>query len=160
VLVLGVVYYPVIRNIRFTLHEVQVELAEREVQELRAFILTYAEPGEIILAPPFYAFATETIVAAEVAENYIWNIKYSTEQFYNRPEDGTAKMQELAALLRERKAKVVLLDLAQTGSVPEVREAIAEHYRLAEEEPYLTRNTRLGLYIPKDVEPHHIPLTR
>ncbi|CAN5209062.1 hypothetical protein BH09SUM1_BH09SUM1_07820 [soil metagenome] len=157
---IGAAIYPSAVNIGRTLNEEQTELSERRVMELRALIETYAEPGDTILAPPFYAFLTKTKVAAELAENYIWQIKWMDEQFHGTPADGTAKMQELAALLREGKAKVVLLDTRQTGTVPEIRDALKARYVLAEPKPYLTRNVELLIYVPNDVTPHHPPLSQ
>ncbi|MBI1293157.1 hypothetical protein GC173_18275 [bacterium] len=163
-LVIALPWLPAWYNIRATLHEVQSELPETEVLHLKLFIEEYAKPGDTILAPPFYAWLTGTNVAGEIAENYIWNIKYMNESFdaqvYGKPlGEGAAKMEEVAALLREQKAKVVLLDLAQTGTVPAIKEAIAEFYQLAEDQPYRTRNTSLGLYIPKGVAKSHLPLS-
>lgn len=152
------VYLPAIPNIQATLHERQTELPERDVLAIQTFIEHYAAPGDTILAPPFYAFLTRTNVAAELAENYIWQIKWMNETFDGEPGDGVAKMEELAELLRRREAKVVLLDLGQTGGVPAVREAIEKHYQLAEPEVLHTRNTRLGLYIPMGQPVTHVPL--
>lgn len=158
VLVIGVAVWPAISNLGYTFREEQVELPEREVQILRGFIETYAEPGDTILAPPFYAYLTRTVVAGELAENYIWGIKFMNESFDKKPAEATAKMEELAGMLRRKEVKVVLLDMAQTGRVPAIAAAIEEAYQPAEPQPFTTRNTKLGLYIPKGPEPHHAPL--
>lgn len=157
-------WLPASQNIRATLHEVQSELPETEVMRLRLFIEHYAKPGDTILAPPFYAWLTGTNVAGEIAENYIWNIKFLNESFdaqmYGKPTgEGVEKMNEVASLLREQKVAVVLLDMAQTGQVPAIKAAIAEHYQAAEEQPFRTRNTTLMLYIPKSVRRSHLPLS-
>lgn len=157
-LLAGVVIHPLAENLGHTLREEQVELPEREALALRSFIETYAQPGDTILAPPFYAYLTRTKVAGELAENYIWNIKFMNESFDGKPAEATAKMEEIADLLRRGEVKVVLLDMGQTGRVPAIAQAIEEHYRPAEPEPFRTRNTSLGLYIPKTIEPHHPPL--
>ncbi len=159
-----IILIPACNNIRMTLNEVQTELPEDRVLEIKNFIETYAEPGEEILAPPFYAYLTGTNVTGELAENYIWNIKFMNEQFdaqnYGRETgEATAKMQEIASSIRSQKPKVVLLDTAQTGKVQIIREALDEHYQHAEVNPIIhTRNTQLELFIPKSVNPHHLPL--
>ncbi len=158
-LVLALAYMPAIPNLRATLTERQSEIPERDVLAIQTFIETYAAPGDTILAPPFYAFLTRTNVAAELAENYIWQIKWMNEEFDGVRGEGVDKMEELAEVLRRREARVVLLDMGQTGLVPVVRDAIREHYQQAEPQPIQTRNTRLGLYIPRDVEIRHFPLT-
>ncbi len=159
----GLALAPGIGNIRATLSERQAELPEREVNRLREFIETYAAPGDRILAPPFYAFATDTVVAGEIAENYIWNIKYRNELFdaemYGKETGKSAlKMDEVAALLRNREVAVVLLDMDQTGTALPIAEAIDRHYQPAEPEVVRTRNTRLGLFVPRGVPLAHRPL--
>lgn len=159
-LLLALAYMPAIPNLRATLAQQQSELPERDVLAIQTFIETYAQPGDTILAPPFYAFLTNTNVAAELAENYIWQIKWMSETFDNERGEGVEKMLELAALLHQRVPKVVLLDMAQTGQVPEVQEALRENYQRAEPEDIHTRNTRLRLYIPLDEDVRHFPLTQ
>lgn len=159
---LAVIYIPMIRNIRQTLDQQQTELPEPQVQQLRGFIENYAKEGDTILAPPFYAYLTGTKVAGELAENYIWNIKWMNESFdfqnYNIPTgEGVAKMEDVARMLRSRQVKVVLLDTGQTGKVPVIRQALEEHYQRAEPKLYRTRNTSLELLIPKDVPISHVP---
>lgn len=160
---IAVVYIPSIKNIRLTLEQRQVELPESRVLVLREFINTYADPGDTILAPPFYAFLTETNVAGEIAENYIWNIKYMNETFdaqmYGKPTgEAVEKMNEVAELLNQGEVKVVLLDTEQTGTVPAIRKALQENYQLAEDDLVATRNTTLQLWVPKGVRLRHDPL--
>lgn len=159
-----IVYLPAKTNLEFTFSEVQAELPERKALELRGFIESYAEPGDTILAPPFYAFLTKTNVAGELAENYIWQIKHLNETFdrdsYGKPTgEAVAKMEEIAGLLRARAVKVVLLDTAQTGRIGVIRDALEAQYQLAEPKRFQTRNTVLELWVPKDVRLHHVPLS-
>jgi hypothetical protein len=163
VVALGVMASPAWRNIGHTLREEQVELPERGVLAARVFIESYAQPGDVILAPPFYAFLTGTIVAGELAENYIWQIKYLNETFdmehYGAPPgEAVAKVAELVGILERREAKVVLLDMGQTGRIAPVYTAIQQHYQRAEEQPLRTRNTTLELWVPRDVPLRHPPL--
>lgn len=160
VLLLSIAVLPSLANLQLTFDRVQLELPEDDVQEIRLMVGSYAEPGDMILAPPFYAFATGTTVAGELAENYIWNIKFMNETFDRQPADGVAKMDEIAALLAAGKPKIVLLDTAQTGQVPQIYAALAAHYQLAEKEPIRTRNTRLEVWIPNGESIRHIPLSR
>lgn len=164
VLVIALAWTPAIRNIVFTLTEQQSELPERRVTEIRGLIQTYADPGDVILAPPFYAFLTGTIVAGELAENYIWQIKWMNERFdeatYGTPTgEAVEKFEEIAGMLERREVKVVLLDLGQTGQVDVIRRALEQHYQRAEERPLQTRNTRLEVWIPADERVRHWRLT-
>jgi hypothetical protein len=150
-------------HIRLTLHEHQAELPEAEALALRGFIQTYAKPGELILAPPFYAFLSGTHVAGEIAENYIWQIKYHNERFDMRTRGanaglGVRKMEEVAALLARGEAKAVLLDMNQTGRIPEIAAAIQQAYIEAEPGPVRTRNVELRLFVPRGTPLRHAPL--
>lgn len=159
-----VAFTPGVVNIRQTLSETQAELPANEVRTIEAFIRTYTKPGDTILAPPFYAWISDTRVAGELAENYIWQITWMNEAFDfaqgNRTTvgPGTLKMAEVAAQLANREIPLVLLDLNQTGTVPEIRAAIEAHYIPAEPRPLRTRNTSLGLYVPRGTELRHVPL--
>ena len=140
---------PGVENFRFTLRGQQAELPESQVRRMIDVIEAYTKPGDPILAPPFYAYVTGRTVAAELAENYLWQIKWMNESFDGVEGEGVLKMNELAAMLRRREVPLVLLDMNQTGRVPVIRDAIAAHYQPIEPQPYKTRNTQLGLYIPK-----------
>jgi hypothetical protein len=150
---LGILWLPAAKNIDLSLREIQVELPESEVLAVRMLIAAHAKPGDIILAPPFYAWLTDTIVAGELAENYLWQIKYLNEtfdarQYGNATGDGVAKMKEVGELLAERKVRFVLLDSAQTGRVPEVQDGLRRGgYVRRTEDDVKTRNTLLEVYV-------------
>jgi len=142
-----------IRHLGWTLDELQSELPERGVLRLVSLIEAYSEPGDPILAPPYYAWATDRRVAGELAENYLWQIKFYNESVLEGIEgEAVLKMREIAAMLRRREVPIVLLDLGQTGRVPFIAEAIEAYYQPLADEPFTTRNTRLGLYVPIGVE--------
>lgn len=154
IVVLAIAWLPAWKNIRATLWQVQAELPEAEVLEIRRMMQEHTRPGDMILAPPFYAFLTDTVVVGELAENYIWQIKYLNETFdaqqYGR-ETGEAvlKMDEIAMHLRRGDVSFVLLDMAQTGTVPAIQEALRTRYLPLREEPLRTRNTSLGVFVPR-----------
>ncbi|MCC5877571.1 MAG: hypothetical protein JJU11_15230 [Candidatus Sumerlaeia bacterium] len=155
VLVLVIAWIPSMRNIGYTLTQAQSELPEEQVMLIRGIIQEYAEPGDKILAPPFYAFLTDTVIAGELAENYIWQIKWMNERFdeatYGIPTDeAVEKFEEIAEMLNRREVAIVLLDMAQTGRVDVIQQALQEHYKLAENRPLRTRNTTLEVLIPAD----------
>lgn len=164
ILVFALAWAPAIRNIGYTLRHQQSELPADQVHLIRGMIQEYANPGDVILAPPFYAFLTDTVVAGELAENYIWQIKWMNERFdeatYGIPTDeAVEKFNEIAAMLENREVAIVLLDMAQTGRVDVIQQALASHYKLAENQPLRTRNTTLRVYIPNDRPITHWRLT-
>lgn len=142
-------YWPAWKNVYYTLSKQQVELGEARVRDLMGLIETYSEPGDSIVAPPFYAYVTDRRVAAELAENYLWNIKYWNNRADDEHGEGVLKMEELARMLRQRQVPIVLLDMKQTGGVPEVSRAIEAAYQPLESRLFHSRNAPLGLYVPR-----------
>jgi hypothetical protein len=129
----------------------QDELDAENVERVLGVIERYTEPGDPILAPPFYAFISGRRVAGEYAEIFLWTIKYVNERRLPDypPGEGIAKVEELASLLRAQEIPLVMLDLAQTGRLPEIREAIDAYYCPLFGEISQTLNTPLQFYVPK-----------
>ncbi len=136
-------------NVRATVTEDQSELPEEAVLEVRRLIAQHAAPGDLILAPPFYAFDTKTRVAGELAENYIWQIKYMNERRDGVEGLAVRKMEEVAHIIAERRARILLLDMAQTGLIPEIAAAANEHYMELPPGTIRTRNTTLRVMVPR-----------
>ena len=149
IVVTGAICISPAANIRMTLNQQQSELPETAMNQIRDQITTHAKPGDEILAPPFYAYATRTNVTGELAENYIWNIKYMNETFDREQGPAVAKMHEIANAIAEKKPWIILLDTAQTGRVPEIANAVRAHYQPADPAEYQSRNVRLEVWIPR-----------
>ena len=91
-------------------------------------------------------------MAAELAENYLWQIKWMNERFdmqhYGADEgEGVLKMAEVAGMLRRQEVPLVILDTVQTGRVPVIQEAIKAQYELLGE--MRSRHVPLELYVPR-----------
>jgi hypothetical protein len=67
-------------------------------------------------------------------------------------------MEEVAALLARGEAKAVLLDMNQTGRIPEIAAAIQQADIEAEPGPVRTRNVELRLFVPRGTPLRHAPL--
>lgn len=146
-------WWPAWKNVSYTLRGVQSELPEEYVHDLLAIVEEHTRPGDPILAPPFYAWATGRTVAGELAENYLWQIKWINDMVDGEEEgEGALKMREIALFLRERRVPLLLLDLNQTGRVPAIKAAVELHYEPLDPPTYRTRNTTLGLYVPRAPE--------
>lgn len=147
-----------VQQIRMVLREEIAELPEREVERVREMIEAYAQPGDMILAPPFYAYLTNTIVAGELAENYLWSIKVMNEIADGVEGEGIYKMREIAGMIRRREIPLVMLDMNLTGNAPFVRQALLQHYVPLEPGILRTRNTPLELWVPRGTAITHEPL--
>ncbi len=140
--------------IRKTLHQDSYELNERGIKEVREIIETHTKPGDAILSPPFYAFITGRRVVEEYSENYIWTIKYVNEVFINKePGEGVKKALAIADALHKNRIPLVLLDLAQTGKLAPIKNAIKKYYKplfvRGKSNIIQTLNTRIAFYVPK-----------
>jgi hypothetical protein len=138
-------------GISHVLDESQAELSHARVQEMKALIEEHTRPGDPILSPPFYARITGRVVAAELAENYLWHIKFMNESFDKIEGEGTIKMSEVAGMLRSREIPLVLLDMKMTGRVPEIAQAISIFYEPLDPPFVETRNAPLALFRPRAV---------
>ena len=154
------------------------ELPERPTLEIVRHLRNNSRPGERILAPPFYAFLADRPIWGDYSEIFIWTIKYHNdktgayralldarglearslppeesaalwEAATARPEgEGWLKVVAMAEAIEARSLPVVAIEMDQTGAVPEVMAALARHYNPLRPEPFVTRNTRLALFVP------------
>jgi len=134
------------------------ELPADQAERVFFLIDHYTRPGDPLLAPPFYAVMTRRRVAAEYSENFIWTINYRNERRDGIEGPGVAKVLELASMLRAKKIPLVLLDMDQTGRIPEIRAALDAEYHQIESRVFETRNTRLTFWIPRDKPISHLRL--
>lgn len=123
------------------------------VQQVSAWIERHSRPGDTILAPPFYAVVTGRRIWGDYSEIFIWTIKdHNDRQSGNLAGEGHTKILQMADAIRKAELPIVILELAQTGRIPEIIEALSESYRPLIVEPYPTLNTQLGIFIPKGPE--------
>ncbi|MCD6385179.1 glycosyltransferase family 39 protein [Candidatus Sumerlaeota bacterium] len=142
-----------LRFIVATLQERTFELPEDGVKKIKYYIRRYTQPGDTILSPSFYAFITQRKIIEDYSEIFIWTIKYWNERIVERrPGEGVQKVEKIADAIKKRRLPLLILDMRQTGKIPEIRRAIQEHYRPLLEEPFQTLNTPLQFYIPRESE--------
>lgn len=121
------------------------------VEQVAFWIGKYSKPGDRILAPPFYAVLTGRHLWGDYSEIFIWTIKDHNDRTANDPDgEGYRKTLAMADAIRNGEIPIVILELDQTGRLPEVMKALQKAYRPVLEEPYRTLNTRLGIFVPQD----------
>ena len=157
--------------INATLHQRTFEQSEEECQKLEYFIEQHSRPGDRILAPPFYAFATDRLLVEEYSELYLWSLKYSLERQEGKEGAGVLRVRNIAAELEQGKIPVVVADvnpgpirpgvpLSEWANPPgsslilrseEVRSAIEKHYKplLKADELFPSLNARWQVFVPK-----------
>lgn len=121
------------------------------VGQVKSWIDRHSRPGDAILAPPFYAFLTGRRLAGEYSEIFIWTINDRNDRVAGNPDgEGWSKTRELAGMIDRAELPLVIIELDQTGRLPEIMAALKKRYRMILPEPYRTLNTRLGVYVPND----------
>lgn len=128
------------------------ELATRShVAQVKQWITRNSNSDDRILAPPFYAFITQRRLWGDYSEIFIWTIKDKNDRDAQQPEgEGWSKTRAMADALARKEIPIAIIELDQTGRLPEIRAALETHYRPLIVEPYRTLNTRLGVYVPKE----------
>jgi hypothetical protein len=131
----------------------QWEMQAEDVRQVIRVIEQHTRPGDAMLTPPFYAFISGRRVAGEYAEIFLWNIKYWNERLLPEfqglpPGEGIRKVEELATLLHRGEIPLVILDLNQTGQIPEIREALEAAYE-PWGEPFRSMNTPMRFHVPR-----------
>ena len=131
------------------------ELNAEDVKRVR--FLIERQPGETILAPPYYAFISGRNLVEEHSEYFIWDIKYRLEQEVEKTTGpATLKVEAIAEALRDKAIPVVVLTMdpasgrpQQIYSIEPVREAIERNYRSLLPRPIPTLNTAIDVMVPK-----------
>lgn len=127
------------------------EFPEPGVQGVVNLIETNSSPNDRILAPPFYAFMARRALWEHFSELFIWNMKYYHDRMAVTPEgEGWRKIRAMSAALRGQHLPLVILEMGQTGRVPEVQQALYRSYRPLLDGPIYTLNTELGVFVPVD----------
>ena len=101
------------------------------------------------MSPPYYAFLAQRRIAEDYSEIFLWSLKYHNEKLDGIRGRGVETVERIARLLNEKKIAFVVLDLDQTGRIPEIREALDRNYIPVRQDELRTLNTRLMFYEPK-----------
>lgn len=121
------------------------------VERVLQWIERNSEPGDTILAPPFYAFLSGRRLWSDYSELFIWRIKDLNDRLDENPAgEGWTKTRALADAIRNRELPIVIIELGQQGQLPEITDALAASYRPLIAKPYRTLNTQLGVYVPAE----------
>lgn len=132
-----------------TLKQQTYELNEYETRKIADEIIRNAGNDGLVLSPPHYAFIAQRKIAQDYSELLLWTLKYHNERQDKVRGRGTKTVETIARLLDERKIGFVILDLAQTGRIPEIAAALNAHYQPLRGDEYRTLNARLQFYLPK-----------
>ena len=148
-MLLAVVALPGLRHSWFTLRQQTYEYSETETMRIVDRIERNSGPEDMILSPPFYAFLAKRRIAEDFSELFLWKLKYLNERVDKKPGRAVATINRIARLLEEKKLPFLVLDLDQTGRIPEIRAAVEKNYEPMLEQPINTLNTPLQFYRPK-----------
>ena len=145
------VAWPGMRHSWLTLKQYTYEYPEVETMRIVERIEHNSSPNDQILSPPFYAFMAKRRIAEDFSELFLWKLKYLNEVVDKKPGRAMATVNRIAKLLREKKLPLLVLDLDQTGQIPEIKQAVDQYYTPMLAEPIRTLNTPIQFYKPKPV---------
>jgi hypothetical protein len=145
---------PIVVFYRILLTGQTYEASEQQVQTVTRQLTRFSGPGDRILAPPFYAVAANRTLWGDYSEIFIWSMNYRNAlQDGDTEAIGYRKIQDMAQAIAGRQLPIIVLEMDQTGMIPEVMLALKKHYRPIQPRPgkYLlhTLNTRLGFFVPE-----------
>ncbi|MBE7560955.1 hypothetical protein HS125_19190 [bacterium] len=146
---------------------------EREVRRALALVESHARPGDLILAPPWYAFASRTRLPGDNCETYLIGIRYANlraalaqsgetlsaavtrlgpaASSYAR--DAVQQLAPVVEALNSRQVKVVFWQVDRGHpfyAIPELRQALEENYQRVPNFELQNANERLVAYLPRD----------
>ncbi len=143
------VAWPGIHFSYLTLNQQTYELTEPETMRLVSWIRQRTKPDDLIIAPPHLAFMARRHIVEDYSEHFLWRLKYMNERLDGEEGRAVKTIQAMAAQLNQKNLPFLVLDMNQTGILPEIIQAVEANYRPLLDEPLRTLNTPLQLYEPK-----------
>lgn len=132
------------------MYELPADRAAKVVEQIEKL----SPPDGPILAPPFYAFMARRPLWGHYSELFIWNMNYINDR--NAGDKAGAGALKIAAMSRALEARTIplaVLEMDQTGRIPEVVRAVRSNYIPLYDAPFRTLNTRLGFFVPCNASP-------
>jgi len=147
-LLLAVSWLGLTHNI-MTLQQRTYELTEAETLRIVNRIKANTKPDDEIIAPPHLAFIAKRKIAQDYSEHFLWRLKYMNERLDSERGRAVETIEALAVQLNRKELPFLVLDMNQTGILPEIQEAVVKNYTPLLKEPMMTLNTPLQFYKPK-----------
>lgn len=138
-----------------TLSQGKYENPSWGVQRVVDYIEHYAEPGETIWAPPYYAFLVRRPIVEDASETFIWFIRHLNQSYFGDDDPQVVELiRNIISQLDGEQVPVVILNLrpGQLGAIPEIRQAVEQHYTLVDDQ-IRSRNEDLRVYISRKKVP-------
>lgn len=132
-----------------TLNQRTYELTEPETMRIVSWIRQRSKPDDLIIAPPHLAFLARRRIVEDYSEHFLWRLKYMNERLDGQEGRAVKTIEAMAEQLNQKRLPFLVLDMNQTGILPEIIEAVEKNYRPLLNEPLKTLNTPLQLYEPK-----------
>lgn len=148
-----------------TLKGYNYDLNEQRTAMALDYIDAYTEKGDEIVAHPYYAFISGRTLVEDYSEVLLWTIKYYNERKTGIEGEGVRKIKTIAGKIHDRSIPLLILDMRQTGKIPEIKEAVEANYRpllipdlksphdeTQKTVDFYTRDFWLRFYVPKEKE--------
>ncbi len=138
-----------------TLSQGKYENTSEGVERVMGYIERYAEPGDLVWAPAYYAFLNRSRIPEDASESFIWFMRYTNHKYFGDPDpEVSGVIERIVAQLDGEQTPVVVLNLrsGQLGSIDEIRQAVEAHYTLVDNR-IRSRNEDLRIYVTRKKVP-------
>ena len=143
-----------------TLSQRKYECPSPGVRRVQEYVDRFAEPEDLLWAPPYYAFLSRRKIPEDASSTFIWFVRYLNHTEYG--DDDPEVMQVIERIVSQLdgvQVPVVALNYrqGQLGSVPEIRQAVEAGYTRVDR--LRCRNEDLHIFVtrkkllPLEVEP-------
>lgn len=144
------VAWPGLRFIYQTLRQQTYELTEAETLRIVNIIKQRTRPSDLIIAPPHLAFIARRNILEDYSEHFLWRIKYMNERLDGENGQAVQTVNRMADQLQKKQLPFLVMDMNQTGALPEISAALDNSYRPLLQKPLQTLNTPLQFYVPAE----------
>ncbi len=159
-----------IRNLLF--YKDYLENPESKVLYIKEnYIDKYSNPGDTILAPPYYVFLTDRLQIEEFTEHYIYTVKIKNEILSEKEADGLQLLRKILRAIYNKELPLIILNLNRGGigyilvpdklvlellpnsNPPQVqflKDFIEQYYQPLLDTPMQCLNEYLQIYVPRN----------
>lgn len=143
------VIWPGLHFISLTLRQQTYELDEAGTMRVVAMIRQRTKPDDLIIAPPHFAFMAQRRIVNDYSEHFLWRIKYMNERLDDERGPAVETVEQMANALNQKKLPFLVMDMNQTATLPEIRQALENNYEPLLREPLQMLNTPIQFYEPR-----------
>jgi hypothetical protein len=140
-----------INHLRRSLVQETYEAPDWQAEKVVQLIERYTDPGDLILAPPYYAYRSGRNLSGECSSTYMWYIRYMHAWKYAYTDPLlNAQIERMVNEIDSGRVTLALLNSRQLGQIPELRQAVEKNLRKYRPQPIQSYNEILEIFVRPD----------